>query len=58
MKKKTIDVERVAAALAELDALVLKHPELKSPEHQERLRVWILSDLTGARPLSDPAALH
>jgi hypothetical protein len=43
-KKMTIDVERVAAALAELDALVLEHPELRNPEHQERLRGWILLD--------------
>ena len=56
---KRIDHDRVAAALARLDELVLAHPELCAEQAQERLRAWLVpARLTAAQVLSDREPRH
>jgi hypothetical protein len=41
MSPRPIDLRRVRAGLARLDALLAAHPELREPEAQARLTAWL-----------------
>jgi hypothetical protein len=41
MSPRPIDLTRAGAGLARLDALLIAHPELREPDAQARLRVWL-----------------
>ena len=53
MRKRRLDLEKIRAGLAKLDALVEAHPELTSPEAQARLTAWLQTEETQHMPVSE-----